>query len=539
MKRQTLILGIVLGLLALGLAGPAARPGLADFDGDGYADLVIGAPSDRIADATWAGSVSVIYGTGAGLYGSGAEIWHQNYLDGSNAEPRDWFGVALAVGDFDGDGYFDLAVGVPLEDVDRVTDAGAVNVIYSAGRDGLDVAGNQYWNQNEPGMGDVAQPEDYFGNALAAGDFNGDGYDDLAVGIPGEDIGSEESGFTVDAGAMMVLYGSAEGLTAAGTVWSQAEGVEADDRYGLSLAAGDFDNDGYDDLAVGIPLEDVGSVTDAGAVQIYYGSHSGLRRRIDKGIFGDFWHQDRSGIADTADEGDRFGQVLTVGDFDGDGYDDLAIGVPWEDVGSITWCGAVNVLYGSKDGITGSGSDYWHQDVGTVGSLCEKHDRFGYALAAADFDGDGYDDLAVGVPYEGWNDPDTGIVQILYGSAGGLTDAGNQLWRQGLSGILGTEEAGQHYGYALAAGDFDGNGYADLAIGIPDETINTIRTAGAVNVLYGAESGLTATGNQFWYQGSSGLPGTAEDGDRFGSVLAALPRTRSRRTYLPLVLRHP
>ena len=531
MKRQRWVLVGSVGLLALLLAVFAAGPSRADFDGDGYADLAVGAPYENVSSVTDAGSVSVIYGTSGGLSGAADEYWQQNYLDGSDSEPFEYFGQALAVGDFDGDGYFDLAVGVPWEDVGSVGQAGAVNVIYGTADGGLDVAGNQYWNQNEAGMGGAAEEDDHFGQALAAGDFNGDGYDDLAVGIPGEDIGS-----TVDAGGMMVLYGSADGLTAASTVWNQGGEAETGDQYGATLAAGDFDRDGYDDLAVGIPRVDLGGVADAGAVQIYYGSGTGIHERVSN----DFWHQDRSGVADTADEYDFFGSSLTVGDFDGDGYDDLAVGVPYEDVGSpvITNTGAVNVLYGSSTGVTGSGSDYWHQDVGSIGSLCEEGDRFGFALTAGDFDGDGYDDLAVGVPYEDWNDLDTGIVQVLYGTADGLSDVGNQLWRQGITGIIGGEEPHDRFGYALAAGDFDDDGYADLAIGVPYEGIGTESEAGAVNVLYGTGSGLAADGNQFWYQGDNGLQGTPETGDRFGYALAALPRTRSQRVYLPLTLRN-
>lgn len=530
MRRRWLARMWLVGLMVVLLAGVGTPAGRADFNGDGYADLVVGAPYENMPDATDAGSVNVIYGARDGLSGVTDEFWVQNYLDGSNSEPFEYFGMALAVGDFNGDGYFDLAVGVPEEDVGSVGQAGAVSVIYGTASGGLDVSGNQYWNQNEADMGDVAETNDFFGRALAAGDFNGDGYDDLAVGIPGEDIGS-----TMDAGGMMVLYGSAGGLTAADTVWNEGGGAETGDLYGSTLAAGDFNHDGYDDLAVGIPYEDLGSVANAGAVQIYYGSGTGLYERVSN----DFWHQDRSGVADVADEHDFFGLALAVGDFNGDSYADLAVGVPYEDVVSpeVLNAGAVNVLYGSEDGITASGSDYWDQDVGGVGSICEEDDRFGFSLTAGDFNGDGYDELAVGVPYEHWNDPDTGIVQVLFGAADGLTDAGDQLWRQGLSEILDTEEPNDRYGYALAAGDFNGDGYADLGIGIPYEAINTISEAGAVNVLYGTESGLTATGNQFWYQGSGGLAGIPESGDRFGYALAALPVTRNHRVYLPLILR--
>jgi hypothetical protein len=535
MKKQSILASsLILSLLLALVAGPSplsASP--QDFDGDGYCDLAIGVPYENVGSTTDAGSVSVIYGTSGGLTGTADEYWQQNYLDGSSAEPFEYFGRALAVGDFDGDGYFDLAVGVSHEDVGSVNQAGAVNIIYGTSVGGLDVAGNQYWNQDEASMDSSAETGDHFGCALAAGDFDGDGYDDLAIGVPDEDVFS-----TVDAGGVHVMYGTASGLTATDDkLWHQEGAAETGDQFGKALAIGDFDADGYDDLAVGIPSEDVGSTTNAGAVEIYWGSAGGLTTRISN----DFWHQDRSGVADTLDAGDSFGSALTTGDFDGDGYADLAIGVPYEDLGSPTYvnAGAVNVLYGSDTGITSAGSDYWHQDVSGIGSIAEDDDRFGFALTAGDFDGDGYTDLAVGVPYEHWNDPDTGIVQVLYGTADGLSAVGDQLWRQDVTGIEGGEETDDRFGYAVAAGDFDGDDYTDLAIGVPYESVGSEDQAGAVNVIYGSASGLAAAGDQLWYQGNNGLQGTPETGDRFGWALAALPRPPERHTvYLPAILRN-
>jgi hypothetical protein len=513
-----------------GPKGAHEARGVANFDGDDYADLAIGVPYENISSVVDAGSVSVVYGTSAGLSGVGNEYWQQNYLDGSDAEQYEYFGMALTVGDFDGDGYYDLAVGVPGEDVGTANQAGAVHVIYGSASGGLDVAGNQYWDQGVEYAAGSPEENDHFGGALAAGDFDGDGYDDLAIGIPDEDIGT-----VVDAGGVQVMYGTASGLTAIGDkIWDQGAGAELADQYGDAVAAGDFDNDGYDDLAVGIPREDLGSVANTGAVEIYYGSAAGLTTRVSN----QFWHQDRSGVADDAEENDFFGSALTVGDFDNDGYADLAIGVPYEDVGSpaVADAGAVNVLYGSSSGITASGSDYWHQDYGGIGSLCEDSDRFGFALTAGDFNGDGRDDLAVGLPYEDWDLHDAGIVQVLYGSDTGITDEADQLWHQDVQYVEGAEEADDRFGYAVAAGNFDGDGYADLAIGVPYEAIGSVGQAGAVNVLFGSASGLTAAGDQLLYQGNGDLQGTAETGDRFGYALAAIPVV-THMIHLPLVLR--
>ena len=203
-------------------------------------------------------------------------------------------------------------------------------------------------------------------------------------------------------------------------------------------------------------------------------------------------------------------------DFDGDGRQDLAVGVPGEDSGA----GAVNVLYGSASGITATADQFFRQGAGGLADTAEVVDLFGSSLATGDFNGDGRDDLAVGAPGE---DSFAGAVSVIYGSASGLAAAGNQIFRQGTGGVEDTAEGGDQFGFSLAACDFDGDGRDDLAVGVRFEDLASGFDHGAVNVLYGSPSGLTATGDQFWHQDSSGVLDPAEGGEFFGGALRGSP----------------
>jgi hypothetical protein len=161
------------------------------------------------------------------------------------------------------------------------------------------------------------------------------------------------------------------------------------------------------------------------------------------------WHQNSPGISGTCEKSDEFGRSLAAGDFDNDGYIDLAIGVRWEDIGIVDNAGAVNVLYGSSSGLSSSGDQMWHQNSPGIKGICEDNDAFGYALSVGDFDNDGYDDLAIDVSYEGVGTANNaGAVNVLYGSSAGLSSTGNQMWHQNSPGILGLKEEYDTFGYS-------------------------------------------------------------------------------------------
>jgi FG-GAP repeat len=498
MRRTALVVLLLVVAAAVATAGPAvAQPAPsatalsssdvgADFDNDGVADLAIGVPGENGS----AGAVNVLYGAGGGLSGSGSQLFTQV---GGSVEIGDVFGAALAAGDFNNDGFADLAVGAPGEAVGAADVAGAVSVLYGSAT-GLATTGGQLFTQ----VAGTVEAGDQFGSALAAGDFDNDGFADLAVGAPFEDVGATDA-----AGAVSVLPGSSGGLTASGgQLFTQVGGaIEAGDRFGAALAAGDFNNNGFADLAAGAPGEAVGSAGGAGAVSVLPGSAGGLTTTGGR-LF--------TQVGGTPEVGDQFGFVLAVGDFN-NGFADLAVGAPFEAVGSAGGAGAVSVLYGSAGGLTTAGGQLFTQVGGSVEAL----DLFGFSLTAGDFNNDGFADLAAGAPWERVGTAgQAGAVSVLYGSAGGLTTAGGQLFTQ----VAGNVEAGDQFGAQLAAGDFNNNGFADLAAAAPLEAVGSVFAAGAVSVLYGAGGGLTSSGGQLFTQNSPGVPGTAEVFDQFGGI---------------------
>ncbi|AIF82779.1 FG-GAP repeat protein [Candidatus Nitrososphaera evergladensis SR1] len=424
--------------------------------------------------------------------------------------------------DFNGDGYADMAIGVPNESISGIR-GGEVNVIYgsSSGLDAAAAQADQVWNQDLGTIADSVEAGDNYGWSLAVGDFNGDGYSDLAIGIPDEDVGN-----ATDAGAVNVIYGSASGLSdtspIANQFWTQdstsiADTAESGDAFGFSLAGGDFNGDGYSDLAIGVRTEDVGAVNNAGAVNVIYGSASGLSTSAR--VANQFWSQGSGSIADSAEDGDVFGEAVTTGDFNGDGYSDLAIGVPSEDIGAVSNGGAVNVIYGSEDGLSATSpvsNQFWNQDSTSIADTAETQDSFGTSVTAGDFNGDGYNDLAVSASGEG-------AVNVIYGSSSGLsatTPIANQFWHHDSGGILGIGSEGS-LGAPSTTGDFNGDGYSDLALAAQGEFINFLTSSGAVNILYGSPTGLGVLHNQFWSQNSPGIEETSESGDVFGSGIAA------------------
>lgn len=477
-----------------------------DFDDDGYDDLAAGAPER-----------DVMAGGGTLIDGGAAEVWlggpsgldpnSSLRLNGLFNDAR--LATALATGDFDGDGRDELALSSPGADSAGVDHSGEVRV-WSRPVDAWLL--DSIWRQGDGLPGDN-MPFDQIGQALAVGDFDRDGYDDLVIGVPGENVTPPGGSEILDAGSILIVHGSADGLTASGVQLLHEsspglEGAQANARFGFALAAGHFNEDTYDDLAIGIPFRDAPGAQDSGQIVVLFGGPAGLTTAG----FQRFDDADFAGGAVAA--GDQFGYALAVGQFRSTGacpvdecYDSLAIGIPGEPVGGAASAGGFLEVRASSSGISPATAIFWSQDgLGAATNNAEAGDRFGSVLVAGRLDGRDGDDLVAGVPVEDWaGDVDQGMIHLLFGGPSGLIVTYPGQWRIQDGFASGPGHADDQFGAALAIGDFNGDGTGDLAAGAPGRTMGGLGDAGAVQLFRGAvfADGFEGGSTAIW---SSSLP---------------------------------
>jgi hypothetical protein len=517
-------------------AGTGGTRVLADFDDNGKDDLVVGISSEDDAVFGSSGAIQIFYGGGSGgIPTASSEVITQDDIPATDGnESGDVFGSSLASGDFDNDGFPDLAVGAPGETVAQ-SGEGAVVVLFGSPT-GLETSDAQFFTQDDFGVGDGGEAGDSFGQTLAAGKFSTGGTFDLAIGIPLEDDELFTNPPVEDAGAVVVVYGSGDGLDLTNSNVlnqreSQVEGrPESEDQMGSTLAAGNLGRSDQWDLAIGVRNETVNSSM-AGAVHVIYGSNVNLLGSPRNGAYpfeDEFWTQASPGVANFPEDPDLFSLGLFIGDVGRSNKADLLIGAPGEGTRTADLSGILHVLYGANSGVTSKGAQTFTQATAGVPDSPQVVDLFGFTIAAADFDGDGDNDVAVGSPGESFGSGATaanlaGQVTILGSGTNGPVGAGSKLWSQNSSGIPDSAESGDSFAMSLATGNYARSSHDDLAIGtletLNDGEVDEIPLAGAVHVLFGTATGLQSTNDQFLTENCSGCPGEAEEEDRFGNPL--------------------
>jgi hypothetical protein len=423
-----------------------------DVNGDGYADVVIGAPryDDPLEDE---GAVFVWLGGPADLGANGNPANADAVLEGNMTLGLYGASVAAA-GDVNGDGFGEVIVGSA-----RVSNGDAnEGRVYAYAGTGAGLATTPFWTR-EGNLEDA-----YFGTSVAcAGDVDGDGFSDVIVGSPGyfdPEVGS----------GMAVLYRGYGGFPENSAAWI-GESHSAGARFGFSLAsAGDVNGDGYDDVIVGAPSFDGGQL-DEGKVFVFPGQSIGLS-------LVPLWTAEGNQVNATLGY-----SVASAGDVNGDGYSDVIVGAPQYDDGVLANEGWAFAWHGSPTGLGAQGTPAnadWSRKGGQGGA------SFGFSVAGAgDVDGDGFCDVVVGAPGFDHGEANEGRVYVFEGSTSGLFDS--PMW------VKEHDQASESFGYSVAgAGDVNGDGFSDLIVGGPYQDGSHV-DEGRAYVFHGSAAGPSAS----------------------------------------------
>jgi hypothetical protein len=434
-----------------------------DVNGDGFTDLVVAAPGELAAGSPWRGALTVLRGDKAvGISGLGSDwISRQQTVGTVGSSASQCWASNLALGDFNRDGFGDVVVADPCEGgLDpSSTSLGSIVVVFGSSS-GLRRWDNQRITWRDLG---IAEPggQSRIGALTAVGDLTGDGTDDLVLAAGDQ----RETG-------MWIVPGRA-GIAGGGLVLSA---VQAFPESPSTLAVGDLNADGRDDLV----LLDAGTGGAPGTVSVRMGGAGASGALGPVVAVGPL----PSGVSGTDPA------RLAVGDFNGDGRDDVA----------MSGRDAIAVLGGTETGLAATPTTIPEQDA--------------TSLAVGDFNQDGKDDLAAGRPHGMDGGQVAGLVDVLYGSISGLWTIGKQTWGQATPGVPGAAEEGDGFGSTLFAGTFGRTKHDDLAIGIGGEN----DASGALLVLYGSTAKLTTLRARALSQNSTGIRGAGEQNDGWGRL---------------------
>jgi len=429
-----------------------------DINGDGYMDIIIGAPSADPFERNLAGEVYVIFGSinpqsTIDLITQPADI--SVYGD----DDYDYSGYAVASGDVNGDGYYDLIIGAYGADPGGRNRAGETYIIF----------GNSFSTppytidlRYQPATITICGEDDWdmSGSSVASGDVNGDGYMDIIIGAINADPGGR-----TNAGETYVIFGSSSPPSTIDLSIESADitvyGDDVWDASGYPIASGDINGDAYYDIIIGAYHADPPGGSEAGETYVIFGSDFPSppytidldTQSADITIYGDNPH-------------DHFGSAVASGDINCDGYDDIIIGAYWADPLGRYDAGETCVIFGASFSSPPYTIDLNSQpaDITLYGD--DADDYSGWAVTRGDINNDGYDDIIIGA--NGANPGgriDAGETYVIFGGSFPSPPYTIDLRYQPATITINGDDAGDDSGIAIASGDVNGDEYDDLIIG--------------------------------------------------------------------------
>jgi Ca2+-binding RTX toxin-like protein len=491
-----------------------------DVNGDGFDDLIVGAPGADRNGAASVGASYVVFGkannTSVDLSAIASGIGGF-VINGASADDRSGYSVRSA-GDVDGDGYDDLIVGTPYASPSGNQFAGASYVVFGKTEGTqVDLSAIANGTSNLGFVINGASPFDRSGNSVSsAGDVNKDGYDDLIVGA----YRADPTATTTDAGRSYVVFGKKDNTDAVdlsaianGNGGFVINGVSANDFSGYSVSsAGDVNGDGFDDLIVGAPYASPKG-SGSGASYVVFGKAINTAVNLSdiaSGIGGFV-------ISGASANDNSGGSVSSAGDVNGDGLDDLIVGASRADPNNSQYAGASYVVFGKTEGtqVDLSAIANGTSNLGFVINGASPFDRSGNSVSSAgDVNGDGFDDLIVGAPEATPNGGDSGASYVVFGKA---TNTAVDLQTIGTGGfVINGASANDFSGNSVSsAGDVNGDGFDDLIVGAPDADPKG-SYSGASYVVFGGN--FTGAVTQLGTSGNDTLSGTSGNDVIFGGL---------------------